>query len=64
LPYPFELYNETKLPSRVTGNISHAFYDEDEGPQINESVICINDVTIRLYKRKVDYISEPEMPLL
>ena len=54
MKYPFDLYNEAKLPSRVTGNIAHVFYDEDEGPQINESVICINDVTIRLYKRKVD----------
>lgn len=52
------------MPSRVIGNISNTYYDEDEGPQINESVICINDVTIRLYKRKVDYISEPEVPLL
>lgn len=64
LPYPFDLYDEEQLPTRVTGNISHIFYDEDEGPQINDSVICINAVTIRLYKRKVDYISEIETPLM
>jgi hypothetical protein len=39
LPFPFSLYNDHEHTPRVSGNIFHLHYFEDEGPQINESVV-------------------------
>ena len=38
--------------------------DEDECHQVIESFVCIMEQTMRIYHRKVDYISEPDNPLI
>ena len=64
VPFPFRDYNEMTNPVVINGNLHFLHHLADEGLQVHDSSIIITETTVRIYRRKVDLINNPEQPSL